>query len=162
MTIPIPFYKLYAMKYLLLIFAFISCSPKIQYDPLIPKNANRIVVKGVSFDEVVAGLLDAGYSLDKVNKDYQTVKTEYRNMCEKCVPQMYYEVRVKDSIAIIRGKWRSNGDILFGIKSKKDEDNAYQFDIKYNLNAAVPKETWRRMNNFAHRFNKPVSYELAK
>ncbi|HEY0750045.1 MAG TPA: hypothetical protein VGD26_02750, partial [Chitinophagaceae bacterium] len=44
----------------------------------IPKNANAIEVKGVSFRQVADGLLDAGYTLERTDSSFQTIKTEFK------------------------------------------------------------------------------------
>jgi hypothetical protein len=99
------------MKYLVLLILLMLHQSIIAQD--IPKHANTIIVKGVSFDKVVRSLIDSGYIPDKMDKDLQYIKTEYKKICVKCVPEMLLTIKVKDSVATITGIWRSSVDMIF-------------------------------------------------
>jgi hypothetical protein len=121
------------------------------------KNDNTIIVKGVSFEQVVNALLDSGYHIEKMDKEYRTIKTEYRELCDNCLPQLYFDIRVKDSTATISGKWRSNLNGIFGLKTERDNNSAYIFPIK-NEKDKVPKKCFNKMNDFAKSLNGQITY----
>jgi len=136
------------------LFLLIMLSPLFVHSQDIPKNANTIIIKGVSFEQVVNNLLDSGFKIDKIDKEYHTVKTEYRKVCTDCVPELYLDVRVKDSIATITGKWKSTANLFFPATTN---ENAYIFEIK-NERDKVPKRCFAIMNNFAKALNSQISY----
>ena len=85
------------LRYLLLALPFSAFSQE-----TIPKKANTIEVSGVTFKEVAMGLLDANYTLEKVDSNFQTIKTEFKNGTNKNKwMKLRILVRMKDSIAII-------------------------------------------------------------
>jgi hypothetical protein len=131
------------------------------YSQDIPKNADIIIVHSVTFDKVVNSLLDSGYIIEKMDKDFQTLKTEYRKLCKDCIPEIIFNVRVKDSIATITGKWRSTGNFIGGLSSNKDADNALIFDIK-NEKTKVPRMAFQAMKTFALSLNGNVMYLISK
>lgn len=69
------------------------------------KGDNLIIVKGVSFMQVCNALLDSGYSIEKKDDQLQTVKTEFKEYPSKFNGAYFMEVRVKDSVAYIKGKF---------------------------------------------------------
>lgn len=131
------------------------------YSQDVPKNADVITVNGITFEKVVNSLLDSGFVIEKMDKEFHTVKTEYRKLCKDCIPEILFNVRVKDSTAIITGKWRSTGNIFGGLESKKDLDNAYVFDIK-NEKMKVPRLAFQAMKTFAVSLNGEISYQISK
>jgi hypothetical protein len=130
----------------------------IVYSQIIPKNADAITVKDVTFDQVVNSLLDSGYVMEKIDKDFHTLTTDYRKLCKDCLPEITFNVRVKDSVATISGKWRSTGNI-FGPSSNKDA--AYVFAIK-NEKMKVPRMAFQAMKTFALSLNGGVTYLISK
>jgi len=72
------------------------------------KKNNAIVVKGVTFGKVKETLLDAGIFIDEQNSEDGTIVTKRKGYCNcpnKDFYQLIYYIRVKDTIATIRGKW---------------------------------------------------------
>lgn len=127
---------------------------------IIPKKANTIIVKDVSFNEIVNRLLDSGFIINLMDKEYQFVKTEYKKVCLDCVPSVMYNIRIKDSAAIIKGTWQSSGNFL-QIGMGSNNETLYVFPIQ-NEKLKVPKTCFSMMNNFALSFNKPVQYLIEK
>jgi hypothetical protein len=103
------------------------------------KGDNTILVKGVTFDQVVNALLDKGYKIDKLDKDFKTVKTEYCECRPKYSYQILLNVRVKDSVAAISGK-ASNRNIEIGIENQKWGLYKYSFDDMNNLAKSLKGE----------------------
>lgn len=145
---------------LILSCAFLTLSASSQD---IPIKANIILVHGVSFKEVVNTLLDRGYSISKIDSNFNTVETEPKDIPNQgMVQQMILKVRVKDSITTITG--------LFGFPA--NTNNQYRAGSLGAMIAGVDmpianfkmwgkrkKPTaWTVMNNFALSFNKPVEY----
>jgi hypothetical protein len=70
---------------------------------------NQIIVKGVSFSQVVKCLLDSGYRIREIDSNYKTVSTAFRycagtkNILSSGNMSIY--VSVKDSTAFITGIW---------------------------------------------------------
>lgn len=127
----------------------------------IPKNTTTIIVKGVAFDKVVNCLLDSGFVIDKIDKEYQTLKTEYRKLCKDCIPEILFNVRVKDSVVTISGKWRSDLNLFGAAETQTGKENAYVFEIKNEKNK-VPKEAFKAMNKFALALKGEVQYIVDK
>lgn len=90
------------MKKLLIILILIICSCRLLSQQ---KGDNLILVKGVSFMQVCSALLDSGYSIEKKDDQLQTVKTEFKEYPTKFNGAYFIEVRVKDSVAYIKGKF---------------------------------------------------------
>jgi hypothetical protein len=103
------------------------------------KNANAMQVRGVTYSQVMTLLLDNNYTVEKSDKEFGTIKTDWKKMCENCAPELQFNIRIKDSTAIIKGQWRTkdvfSGDILL-------------FDIK-NERSKVPQMAFSLMNNIA-------------
>lgn len=129
--------------------------PVLSFSQDIPKNANTITVKGVGFDNAVNILLDSGYKIDKIDKEYYTIQTEYKKLCTDCLPEMLISLRIKDSTATITGKWRSTGNFLFPLSTNKDTQ--YIFEIK-NEKPKVPRLCFQKMNNFALSLHGEIAY----
>lgn len=72
------------------------------------KGNNAIIVKSVGFIQVKETLLDAGIFIDEQNAEDGTIITKKKGYCEcpnKDFYQLIYYIRIKDSVATIRGKW---------------------------------------------------------
>src|SRR5664279_2222581 len=94
----------------------------------IPKGANTLGIHGTTYSQVMNTLLDSGFKIDKSDKEFGTIKTEYRKLGPNKIPSIYFDVRIKDSVATFSGGWRSNGDWL-GI-SNTSKENYYLFPIQ--------------------------------
>ncbi|OSZ77589.1 hypothetical protein CAP36_14540 [Chitinophagaceae bacterium IBVUCB2] len=107
------------------LFLFFSIIVKSQ-EPV--KNNNAIVVKGVIFSKVKETLLDAGFFIDQQNAEDGTIITKQKGFCEcpnKDFYQLIYYIRVKDSVATIRGKFSSavQLNLLNNHKNTDDKDD---------------------------------------
>lgn len=133
-------------------------TPIFSFSQDIPKLANTIIVKGVSFDKVVNTLLDSGYKADKIDKDFQTVKTEWRALCPTCAPEICINVRVKDSMATVTGQWRSSaGILLFAKRSQSQNEHALVFPVQ-NEKSKVPRKAFEVMDIYAKALNGEITY----
>jgi hypothetical protein len=65
------------------------------------KGDNTIHVKVVDFRKVVTAVLDAGYVIEKIDSNYQTLTTEPKNYKPGKGGLIRLAIRVKDSTAII-------------------------------------------------------------
>lgn len=140
---------------LLFIFLLISTLSYSQSKP--PKKANTIEVSGVTFKEVANGLMDAGYTLEKVDSNFLTIKTDFKQGTGKTKwMKMRFHVRVKDSTAIITGDWYN--DMLVGSDFLGREFNLDNLIDKIENASVNPKNCFNDMNAFALSFNKPVQY----
>lgn len=122
----------------------------------IPKAANVIKVSGTSYDKVMNSLLDSNYQILKSDKEYGTILTSWKPVCNDCIPQVQFYIRIKDSVATVTGKWRTIGDLSFeslmtGLDSKKAEENATVFDIANNKAKAF-RVTFAKMKTIAESF----------
>ena len=89
------------------------------------KGNNAIIVKGVTFSKVKGTLLDAGIFIDQQNAEDGTIITKRKGYCEcpnKDFYQLIYYIRVKDSVATIRGQF-STPVYLLGGGGKSPEDD---------------------------------------
>jgi hypothetical protein len=119
-----------------------------------PKGTNTITITDIGFNQIASALLDSGFVIDKSDRDLGYIKTEYKPLCSKCVPQIYLNVRIKDSIATLTGGWRSNVNI-FALNSNKDQ--YYLFPIQQEK-SKVPRKCFEYMDGFAKAFDRPISY----
>lgn len=123
----------------------------------IPKNANAIEVKGVSFRQVADGLLDAGYTLERTDSSFQTIKTEFKTGIGKNKwMKLRLMIRVKDTTATITGEWYNTmfiGSKLLGVEQTIDNST---YKIEYT--SGNPKNCFTEMNNFALSLHKPILY----
>lgn len=92
------------MKYALLLLVMPLMSMA-QPEPLPPKKANVIMVKGVSFMQACNVLLDQGFLIAKKDNDLQTVDTEAKEYSKSWNAAYIVHIRIKDSTAIITGNY---------------------------------------------------------
>jgi hypothetical protein len=107
-----------------------------------PKGANTIKITGVTFRQVANALLDAGYSFEKIDSNFQTIRTEYKAF-QNYIPRLRFEIRVKDSILNIKG-------------------DALTSNFQFSAENVKWKGAFNEMNSFALSFNKPVEYSISK
>lgn len=140
------------LKYIFLFFPIASLSQQ-----AIPKKTNTIEVKGVSFREVANSLLDAGYTLEKTDSNFQTIKTDFKDGTGKNKwMKLRLITRIKDSTAIITGEWYNAmfiGGKLLGVE-QTIENSTYK--IEYT--SGNPKNCFIEMNAFAISFKKEITY----
>jgi hypothetical protein len=139
------------MKFILLTALLI---PTILFSQAIPNKANTIIVKNVSFDQCVNTLLDMGYKVDKIDKDYQTVKTEFKEPDNKKLNATLISINVRvtrDSVAVITSVWRNTT----GVFTDKDEDIPVDYSPSKLL---VKKDIFAVMDRYAKRLSPTVEY----
>lgn len=114
------------------------------------KDNNAIIVKGVVFDKIKEVLLDGGIFIDEQNAVDGTIVTLRKGHCNcpnKDFYQLIYYIRVKDSIATIRGKWNA---IVYPA-----DNNVHNFmTLKYwKDKKSVPHYLFGIMTDFAKSLN---------
>lgn len=145
------------MKYLLSLLLLIS----VAYAQDIPKNANTIIVKGVTFKDVVNRLLDSNYSIAKIDSNFQTVETAPHEVYKNSTPfMMIIKVRVKDSTAIFQGLYGNNNKEDF----KEGTFSRYMAGVdnviaNYSLWKNRKRNPFKTLNNFALSFGKQIEYK---
>ncbi|MBK7289187.1 MAG: hypothetical protein IPI78_02440 [Chitinophagaceae bacterium] len=127
----------------------------------IEKGVNTIHVADVSFNQVVDRLLDAGYYIEKIDSNFQTIKTEFKNGGVKNkLNKFRLFIRVKDSLAIITGQFYNTyllGTKLFGVEQTIENSTNPIANKSGNQ-----KSCFNEMNTFAMSFNKPTTYSISK
>jgi hypothetical protein len=130
----------------------------------IPINTSVILVHSITFKDAVNRLLDSGYSLKKIDSNFNIVETEPKDIDNGgFIQQMILKVRVQDSIATITGlfgfpdntngqfKPGSIGAIISGVDTPIQNFKAWRHRKRIT--------PFGHMNNFALSFNKPVEYK---
>jgi hypothetical protein len=124
----------------------------------IPKKSNTIEVSGVTFKEVVNTLLDFGYTFDKIDSNYQTIKTDFKQGAGKNKwMKLRILVRVKDSIASFSGDWYNTifmGTTIGGVRQSTLENSVERIEYR----SVNPKNCFLEMNEIAISFKKSVIY----
>ena len=134
------------MKFLFLLLALFSFSQN-----TIPEKSNAIKVTGITFREIANSTLDAGYILEKVDSNFQTLRTEYKERAgENKRMKVRLMIRVKDSVATITGEWYN---ALF-------TEEKYAKKIEYTFGNT--KSCFEEMNQFAMTLNRPIEYLVVK
>lgn len=111
-----------------------------------PKNSNLILVKGVTFNQVLNILLDKGYFIDKKENDIQTAKTEPKQMGNG-VWNYFVQIRVRDSTAFIYGQVKFNG-----------RNEEYSPIVNKGIKGGPQREGFRRLNEIALALKGEISY----
>jgi hypothetical protein len=151
------------MRFLLLLF-----SPVFSFGQA-PKDANTIIVEGVSFNDICIKILESGYGFEQKDKELQYLRTEpilykkYWNGAYKI------NVRVKDSVAYFTGiaKVPYDTDVLGIGRGVNNKDRAWSNSdrIRYQTNKkgqplykSAACHPFLLMNDFVKSFGKPVTY----
>lgn len=142
------------MKFLLLLLPLYSFSQN-----AIPEKANAIKVTGIAFREIANNALDAGFVFDKVDSNFQTIKTEFRNGKNKSM-KLRLMIRVKDSVAIISGEWYDASSIGRTVAGVEHTIENSTMKIKYT--SGHSKRCFEDMDKFAQSLNRPVEYIVVK
>lgn len=123
----------------------------------IPKKTNTIEVKGISFNEAANGLLDAGYIFEKIDSNFNTIKTEFKEgMGKNKWMKLRILVRIKDSTAIVTGEWYNT--MFIGGKILGVDQTIENSTFKIENTSGNPKNCFAEMNVFALSFRKSVQY----
>lgn len=122
-----------------------------------PKKTNTIEIEGVSFSEVANALMDAGFTLEKVDSNFQTIRTDFKEGSGKTKwMKVRYNARVKDSNVILTGEWYNS--MFMGSKIIGQEGTLENSVFKIENASVNPKNCFKDMNTFALAFGKPVKY----
>jgi len=123
----------------------------------IPKRSNTIEVNGVTFKEVANTLLDLGFTFDKIDSNYQTIKTDFKQGTGKNKWMKFrIMVRVKDSIASFSGDWYNTMFIGASILTVRQSlENSIE---KIEYKSVNPKNCFLEMNEIAISFKKSITY----
>ena len=123
----------------------------------IPKKTNTIEVSGVTFREVATALLDAGYTFNKVDSNFRTIQTDFKEGTGKNNwMRLRISTRMKDSTVYIRGDWYNSlfiGGKLLGVE-QTIENSTY----KVEYTSGNPKNCFLEMNVFATSLKRPINY----
>lgn len=149
------------MKTLIFILFPVLCTAQI------PRNANTIIVKGVSFSEVCSQLLDKGYSIDKKDDQLQTVRTEPKKYPKYWNAAYKINIRVKDSLAYISATFTAPYENPLTPAANKQEPLWNNDPVTNRTNnkgkpqsKSLEGYAFSLVNEFALSFNKPVEYSL--
>lgn len=122
--------------------------PTIIFSQEAPSGANAILVKNIVFQKVVSSLLDQNFEIDKIDKDFLTVKTKFKKVQDKSFSytlQLSFYIRIKDSTAMVSGEYILGNQYVA-------EQGLYRSDI---INKGKPKnyneayQAFLKMNEFA-------------
>lgn len=138
------------MKRLLVLLSIITSITA--FSQSIPKDANTIIVKGVTFKEAVNRLLDKGYYIAQSDSIYQTIKTEPKATKANGTVLVTLHVRMKDSNAYITGEYTIENTKDFGTMRVRNA----------GTNISPLKKAFICMNDFAVSLDKPIIYELTE
>lgn len=142
------------MKVLLLI-TCLACLRSQAQD--IPKRANLIKVKPVSFRSVANTLLDAGYTFKAIDSNYNTITTNPKHYSRKVGGIVQFNIRVKDSTATITGYcglYESDFSTNPGrglAEGKSEIENR-------GMKGSLMKESFEVMDRVAHSLGGRISY----
>jgi hypothetical protein len=143
------------MKFFILIFSLLPILVNSQ--DKIPKKANTIEISGVAFRQVADALLDAGFTFEKIDSNFLTIKTDFKEGTGKNKwMKLRLLTRVKDSAVFISGEWYNTmfiGGKLLGVEQTV-ENSTYK--IEYT--SGNPKACFLEMNEFANIFKKPKQF----
>ncbi len=140
------------MKFLLFLLLLPLSSAAQTSAAQIPKKANTIIVDGVTFEKAINTLLDMGYKIDKVDKDFLTAATEFKQPGNKKIKgwEIAISVRVKDNTAIITGEHRD-----YTSKSESSVTEISYSPSKLLMN----REFFGELDAYAKKLSGNVTYE---
>lgn len=140
------------MKFLLIIlFAPVFCIAQNKKD-------NLILVKGVSFQESVSSILDAGFIIEKIDSNFKTLSTDFKEGKDKNKwMKLRFHIRVKDSTVYIKGDWYNT--IFIGKRVLGTDQSIENNTERIIYSSGNAKACFEEMKKFALSFNKPVEYK---
>lgn len=128
------------------------------------KNDNTIIIKNISFSFIMNSLLDQGYTIDKYDTLFHTIKTALKDgRREDGKPtnlfKIFLDIRVKDSLVIIKGQGVAAVTLqLFKNSTGYSEtSNYYPIQNKGMKNSEL-RSSWVMMDNFAKSFKTDIVY----
>jgi hypothetical protein len=147
--------------FFLLLFSFnLSAQTNIKH---VPKKVTKIILttdqnQESNFDYMMNTLLDNGYTIEKRDSEYGTIKTDPQPLSGQNNCNYFFNIRVKDNQIIISGQYIFNAAISYGVvTSTPSWDNI----INIGMNGSVNKITFIHMYEFAQSLtftNKEYDY----
>src|SRR5258705_10910595 len=117
-----------------------------------PKKTNTIVVRGVTFRQAVEKGLYAGYTIEKIYSNFQTVRTDWKGGKKNTEwMKIRIGIRIKDSSAIITGDWYNIMFVCPKVFGKEDTPETAAEPIAYTF--GNPKNCFKDLDAFAKTFN---------
>ena len=127
------------------------------------KGNNSIVVKGVNFKKIKETLLDSGIFIDQQSEEDGTIITKRKGYCEcpnKDFYQLIYFIRVKDTVATIRGKFSQQVQLkLVDASPNTDDKDDFTEAVFWKSKLSSFNYIFRIMTEFARSLN-PTSIEF--
>jgi hypothetical protein len=119
------------------------------------KKDNAIKIPGVTFKQAASALLDYGYIIEKSDSSLGTIKTEYKTgKGENKWMKLCLFVRIKDSFAIVTGKWYNTLTVNLVDRFSTVENESAAIEYTWGN----PKRLFGEMKEFALSFGRPVEY----
>lgn len=110
------------------------------------KGNNAIIVSGVTFTNVKNTLLDAGIFINEQSVEDGTIITKRKGYCEcpnKDFYQLIYYIRIKDSVATIKGRF----NVI--LKQSDNDENNFMEVTYWKAKNSVPHYLFGIMTDFA-------------
>ena len=105
------------------------------FAPLFSSAQTVFKIEHTSYDQIGHKLIDAGFTIERSDKDFGTLKTEWKPFCPECTPELSLDIRIKDSTAYISGNWRTNGGLrMKGPRTSINSQYAYTYPINESHN----------------------------
>lgn len=119
-----------------------------------PKGTNEITIHGVTFEQVVTALLDSGFKIEAIDKDFKIATTKPFGQFNIVI-----SIRAKDSSVIIDGIWSNGSHITFQIAQTKKEfvEPKKKTFVIFSSEATV--QSFAYMRTFCLAFNTQVEYK---
>ena len=114
-----------------------------------PKGASKILahteyLRQDNLDKVVNQLMENGFELEEVNKEYFFVKTAPKPF-DKVSGDYYLHIVCKDSVITVSGKFNTNIDLNFGGATAKA---SYEPIINKGMKGSYYRDTFILMDEF--------------
>ena len=143
-------------KHLFLFFLF----PSFVFAQEPKKGDNTIITTGIDFRHAVNELMDEGYTIEKIDSNFKTARTEFINCPLKTgkasMVNISISIRIKDSSCIITGRWYSELFLANGFGASKPPGPTDIYPIVFTWGAN--KLTFLRMDHYAKSLKGEISY----
>lgn len=119
------------------LFIVLMLIPTIFYgQSLAPKKSNTVKISGVTYEGIMNIMLDKGYRIEKSDDKFQTIVSEpftiHLKSGKASTAKVIVYVRVKDSVAIIKGDAINMG-FKFKAESGKNDVPGRAFEELYEI-----------------------------
>jgi len=149
-----------------LILFFLLATSRICEAQEAPKRATTIIIKDCTFRQAMNQLLDQGYSIEKYDSVFKTIRTDLKDGEKEdgnvtALYKIFLDCRIKDSNLIV------TGHLLPAVTM-----GAFKSNLNYNSNGSVIavenkgmkgselKMSWIMMNKFALSFKNSIEYVI--